>query len=289
MEDAMRIRIAACLFSFFFIAAACSDVSGPHSAGKRYVGYPPSKSMGYYVDWFDCSSYDGGESWDCVYNHTDENSGEPDYWDPYHDFYTTGDCSMVPRYCDNNFQPTGGSSPYTNPRNVVRMASDNQVLPIPNCPAKSTDSAGVKAWCAAHTPTTTELGHLQTALTRMHQIGGICDTLATIGDSLVAHGTLRFFPQAAFRAGGQAPLNGGASGPNSWAQISEDVVDRMWDAAHMGISTDPNSGNTYPADLQTTLTHELDHLKGNSHLRNPDGTENLVMTANMRTCADFQW
>jgi hypothetical protein len=126
----------------------------------------------------------------------------------------------------------------------------------------------------------------------MHQLGGICDTLATIGDAVLSHpsgGTLRLFPQSSFTKGGWAPLNGGSSGPLSYILLTEDVTDRLYDAAHMGTATDTHSGNTYPADLQTYLTHELDHLKGNPHIRNPDGSENLVMTPNMRACADFQW
>jgi hypothetical protein len=196
---------------------------------------------------------------------------------------------MVPRYCDNNFQPGGGSSPYTDPRVVARMGSDDQVLPIPTCPAKSGDQPVFKAWCAGHTATTTELGHVHDALTRMHQIGGICDSLATIGDSLLAHNTLRFFPQADFKEGGWAPIDGGTSGPNSYALISEDVVDRLWDSAHVGTATDTNSGFVYPADLQIILAHELGHLHGDHHLINPDGSENKVMTAHMRQCADFDW
>lgn len=245
--------------------------------------------MGYYVDWFACSSMDYGETWDCEYDRTEEYTGESDYWDPYHEFYTTGDCSMVPRYCDNNFQPTGGSSPYTDPRDVARMGPDNKVVAIPTCPPSRSVDTVAKAWCAAHLPTATELDHVHAALTRMHQTGGICDSLATIGDSLLAHQTLRFFPQAAFGEGGWGPQNGGSSGPNSYVLISEDVVDRMWDAAHMGQATDRNSGYTYPADLQTILTHELDHLHNDYHLPNPDGSENRVMTPHMRQCADFGW
>jgi hypothetical protein len=125
----------------------------------------------------------------------------------------------------------------------------------------------------------------------MHQLGGICAELATIGDALLSQqpSRLRIFPHSTFKEGGWAPLNGGSSGPNAWMLISTRLTDNFYDAAHMGTATDPNSGNVYPATLQTILTHELDHLKGNPHLRNPDDSENKVMTANMRTCADFQW
>jgi len=123
----------------------------------------------------------------------------------------------------------------------------------------------------------------------MHQIGGICDTLAFIGDSVLSRGTLHLFPQSSFGKGGWAPINGHGSGVNAWLVISETVADNLYDSAHIGTQTDPSSGNVYPADLQTNLTHELDHLHGNYHIRNPNGSENFVLTPNMRTCADFIW
>jgi hypothetical protein len=120
----------------------------------------------------------------------------------------------------------------------------------------------------------------------MHNIGGVCDVLASIGDALLAHGTLRLFPQANFSKGGWAPIDGGSSGPNSWALISEDAA-RLYDAAHVGIVMDPGSGLVYNTDLQSMLAHELDHLHNVLHITNANGTENGVLTGNTKLCSDI--
>jgi len=286
----MRMPIASCLLAFALIAAACTDLSGPHSTARRYVGHPPGHSMGYYVDWFDCysSSYDG-ETWDCVYNHTDVNSGEPDYWDPYNNFYTTGDCSMVPQYCDTNFQPMGGggSSPYTDPRDVARAGvADYAYLPMPTCPAPKSSSDYVKAFCLGHTPDATELGRLRSALTRMHQIGGVCDTLATIGDIVISRGALHIFPQASYDFGGAAPQGGGSNGPYSWVTLSGDWTKSLYDADHAGWLKNPNSGLSYRVTLQSALAHELDHLHDLPHTYE-NGVENLALTPHMNECSEI--
>jgi len=124
-------------------------------------------------------------------------------------------------------------------------------------------------------------------ITRMHNVGGVCDTLATIGDALLAQGHLRVFPQANFSAGGWAPIGGGTSGPNSWLLVSEDAADRLYDQAHAGYSRDLGSGWVYNTDLSSSLAHELDHLHGNDHITNPNNTKNGVLTPNTRACADL--
>lgn len=284
----MRLRIISCVLSYALIAA-CSDVSGPDQNQRRYVGYPPGVSINIptITDWYQCWSMDDGQSWTCEYDRTDY--GSPDYWDGF-TFNTTAQCelgSQWARYCDYEFQPA--RSPYEAPRTLARASVSDNLLFIPTCPATSDSPPQVKAWCAGQTPNSTQLPRIQAALARMHQIGGICDELATIGDAVLSRGHLRVFPQSSYAFGGSAPLGGGSSGGLSWMIISQDLTDRIYDAAHMGTAKDPNSGNTYPATLQTILTHELDHLKGNNHITNPDGRPNLIMTPNMRACADFQW
>jgi hypothetical protein len=267
----------------------CSDSVGPARPGRHYVGYSPTYSLQPgIVDWYLCASYDGGQTWDCEYERTDY--GTQDYWDDGDDsFHTTARdyCYGAARYCDSKFQP-GGGGPYTAPRHLLRTnMADDAVMQIPTCPVSTGAPEVLKAWCGGHTPTSAQLGHIQSQLTRMHNLGGECDVLATIGDALLAHGTLRLFPQANFSAGGWAPLGGGSSGPRSWALISEDAVDRMYDQAHGGYSVDPGSGLTYNTDLSTTLAHELDHLHGNDHITNANGTHNGVLTPNTRGCADI--
>lgn len=79
----------------------------------------------------------------------------------------------------------------------------------------------------------TQLTNLRAALDRMRQKGGECVALADIGEALLSRdGAFRVFPQASYPFSGAAPLNGGSSGPNSWAILSRDVVDRLYDSTH---------------------------------------------------------
>lgn len=285
----MRRQIISCVLGYALIAAACSDLSGPNESQRRYVGYPPgvSKNIPTITDWYQCWSMDAGQSWDCQYDHTDY--GSPDYWDSYNNFNTTSPCDLnqYARYCDYNFDPA--RSPYESRRTLARASNVSDALnfAIPTCPANASSPDVQKAWCAGATPTSTQLTRIQAALSRMHQLGGICDQLATIGDAVLSHGTLRVFPQSNFKATGWAPLGGGSSGPRSFVLISNVATDNIYDALHFGTSRDPNSGTTYVATLQSILAHELDHLKGNDHITNPDGSVNQARTPNDLACADF--
>jgi hypothetical protein len=287
-EAAMHFRITSCLLSCALIAAACSDLSGPHGTVRRYVGHPPSNTMGLTVDWYDCWSIDGGQTWTCSYSHTDYNTGEADYWDPYDGFHTTGDCSMgaVARYCDNNFQPEG--SPYTDPREIGRAdEADDEVFAVPHCPASPTETReAYKAYCAGHTPNASQLALLRAALDRMRQIGGICGTLAGIGDAVLARMTLRMFPQSSFTISGHAPVAGGSSGANSWTILSEDLTNVAYDASHYLWYQNVRDGLWYKVTLQTVLAHELDHLRGADGHIYENGIENPFVTTNTRQCSD---
>lgn len=198
---------------------------------------------------------------------------------------------MVAQYCDNNFQPTGGSSPYTDPRELGRASStDFTSFPIPTCPASKTAAEAYKAYCAGHTPNATELDLIRAALDRMRQIGGICTALAFIGDALIAHTTLHIFPQGSYGISGHAPVGGGSSGVNSWAIISQDFINVGYDADHFLWFQNKRAlgGNDlwYKATLQTVLAHELDHLNNvNGHIYE-NGVENILVTTHTRQCSD---
>lgn len=285
----MQLRKLSYVASYLLFAASCTDIGAPDSAGRRYVGRPPSRnSMSVNTDWYSCASWDGGQTWNCEYDHTEygSGSGTPDYWDYRNVLHTTALCSTAARYCDSNFQPGGGSSPYTDPREIARADEvDDIVFPLPTCPANKDDHVILQAYCAGHIPTTTQLDRIRAALTRIHQKGGICDSLASIGDSLLAHNTLRVFPQAAYGIGGGAPLNGGWDGPNSWAVISEDLTNKMYDSSHAGWAVNRPTGLSYKSTLQSSLAHELDHLNGERHILE-NGIENMVLTPNNKRCAD---
>lgn len=289
----MRFRTTiSCVVGCALVAAACSDFAGPEpTAVKRYVGFPPGYNIAMVTDWYTCWSMDGGQTWTCEYSHTEDNNGggEPDYFDYSNAFHTTADCSRGPgaKYCDDNFQPEG--SPYTDPREVARAddVSDHQVLSIPACPAHTSADVSVKAYCAGRAPNTTEQSRLRAALDRMRQKGGECEALADIGDSLLNRdGAFRVFPQGSYKLSGAAPLNGGTSGPNSWAIISQDVVNRFYDSSHKGRIKNSNTGLWYDITLQSILAHELDHLAGRMHIEE-NGAINHVFTANTRACADI--
>lgn len=281
----MRVRIFPCLLACVLIGLACTDVAGPGHAGRRYVGYSPTNSLQPgYTDWYQCWSTDAGQTWDCVYERTDVNM--QDYWDLGDDsFYTTGQCHTTAQYCDTEFHP-GGGGPYTAPRSLVRAAAgDDAVILIPTCPAPAGADPKIKAWCAGHIPNSTELPRINAALSRMHQIGGVCDALATIGDALIAHNTLRIFPQSNYTFGGAAPHGGGSSGPNSWAIVSRDFTAYLYDSSHAGVVANRNTGLRYHITLQSELAHELDHLNGASHIVE-NGIENLALTPNEAVCSD---
>ncbi|MEO5903666.1 MAG: hypothetical protein ABIQ55_06620 [Gemmatimonadaceae bacterium] len=244
------------------------------------------------VDWYNCTSYDAGQTWDCEYDHTEYNSGTPDYWGGGGVFHTTGDCSIVAQYCDNNFQPDGGSSPYTDPRRVGRTdpTGDDIILPIPSCPASSGAPKESKAYCAGHVPNAAELVLIHAALERMRQIGDICADLAGIGDALLSHAppTLRVYPQGSYKISGAAPRGGGSTGSNSWAVISEDLINDAYDSSTSFWHFDQGTQLWYRTTLQTVLAHELDHLNGpnNGHIGENGGPENRLLTANTRLCSD---
>jgi hypothetical protein len=237
--------------------------------------------------WFTCWSGDSGETWDCQYDRTESGSDTPDYWDDGDVFHTSGDCSLVAPYCDSNFQPTGGSSPYTDPREVGRAdEADDAVFAIPHCPASSIAAEAYKAYCAGHIPYTAELALIRGALDRMRQIGGICGTLAAIGDAVLYHTTLRIYPQGDYSMSGHAPDGGGSSGANSWAILSQDLTNYGYDASHYLWFQNRNNGLWYKATLQTVLAHELDHLNGASGHKSENGVDNLLVTTNTRQCSD---
>lgn len=290
MPRTMRFHLTFSVLGCLLLASGCSDVSAPTNEVRRYVGHGPRNSMGLYVDWYNCASTDGGQTWDCYYDHTEESgSGLPDYWDNNNVFHTASECSMAARYCDNNFQAGMGSSPYADPREVGRGdPEDDLILSIPSCPASATAPPATKAYCAGHAPDATELDLIRAALDRMRQTGGICSTLAGIGDALLAHSppTLRLYPQGSYENSGHAPVGGGSNGPDSWAVISEDLARNAPDASHWLWFQNGPYGLWYKATLQTVLAHELDHLNGSGGHISENGSKNVLVTPNTRLCSD---
>ena len=92
----------------------------------------------------------------------------------------------------------------------------------------------------------------------MRSKGGVCATLATIADSLLANGRMRIFSGTTYPWwGGFAPPGGGSTGPNSYMGLSDYYLKFAWDGDHRS-----NNGT-----LQSALAHELDHLlQANAHV-----------------------
>jgi len=211
-------------------------------------------------DWYTCASWDGRATWSCVYDGSD---GFDYYWVdiPTHiAVLSKQDCGVDPTGC-----PEGGAG-------FVAMAPVEEydaVLPtgaLPNCSGTLTRESE-KKWCAGSAPSGSRRTRIQTALSRMHAIGGICDTLAKIGDSLLVHGTLKMYKPAAADSGGAwAPAGGGDHGPNSWMALSQVWTDVYFDSTR-------HTMESVHRNLQQTLAHELDHLNGvATHFGSPYST-----------------
>lgn len=136
---------------------------------------------------------------------------------------------------------------------------------IPNLPFNKYKNA----YCKGKPPTGTVLIRIRNALDSMRTKPAPCDTLAQIGDSVLAHGRLRVYPAPTDTTfGGAAPQGGGWSGGNSWMVLSDAFTNVFYDRAHPGLyAAHPGDivGN-FNVWLQGALAHELDHLKGEDHV-----------------------
>lgn len=94
---------------------ACSDVTSPPSdQAKRLKVQGPSRD--YYIDWYDCTSWDSGESWSCVYSGTSSGGG-PTVVSGGQIDHSPVNCSQQGGYC-GNLEWGGGSSYNNDPVNV---------------------------------------------------------------------------------------------------------------------------------------------------------------------------
>jgi len=138
------------------------------------------------------------------------------------------------------------------------------------------------------------LSRINDALNRMRSKGGVCATLAALGDTLLTlpNGGIRIYSRKTDTAfskfgggaipGGATPASGGAKGPKSWLVIQAEWTDLFYDASHK--TTQTKNGETFTRDLQQTLAHELDHLYGST----PAHTDAAgAKTPNSETCSDF--
>lgn len=244
------------------LAAACSDVTRQVEPRQTVPSETAQWDARVIRDWFTCVSWDGGATFVCEYDGSDG-----------FDFYnfdipsghisvlSTKDCATDPSGC-----PTGGAA-FAQLPPAQEFDIDWGGLP-PDCNATLTKE-GHKKWCSGELPSGTRLTRIKAALASMRTIGGVCTTLANIGDSLLVHKTLKIAkPAPADSGSGWAPIGGGAQGSNSWMAISTVWTDVFYDSTHY------TTNEVVHRNLQRTLAHELDHLNGSIHFASPYQTPN---------------
>jgi hypothetical protein len=98
------------------ILVSCTDATAPTE--RRHVQVQgPQRDYGI-VDWYDCTSWDGGTSWTCEYRGTTGGSTGPTYVNstPAEVDHSTTNCAGVPGYCSNLLNG-GGSGSQGDPTN----------------------------------------------------------------------------------------------------------------------------------------------------------------------------
>ncbi|MDB4876945.1 MAG: hypothetical protein JWM41_3391 [Gemmatimonadetes bacterium] len=139
-------------------------------------------------------------------------------------------------------------------------SGDNATHPRPKCENYASLDSVAKSWCDGSPPDSTQRARIDAALANMRSIGGICVTLANIGDAVLNRGDLHLYSTSSWPGfGGGAPQGGGASGGYSWVTLANGWTNNYYDASHKD-----GSGR----DLQQLLAHEFDHLNNGRHLTN---------------------
>jgi hypothetical protein len=232
----------------------------------------------YYAVDYNCPDGDGGGSCEP----TEENSQQPgfqlasedgccfdgEYWEP---------CE------DDGGGGGGGAYPISNPPTTV-PASGEDMAPLngdPSC--ASPRNIQETLWCNGYTPDATRRPRVDAAIARLKAKGGICATIGTMAEAIVARGSLRIYPDnlgITHGIGGTAPRGGGATGPNSWIALMAVWTDEHYDAAHKTTGESPSR------TLQHSIAHEVDHLRGEGHVGEGTPNEDPRNTPNSQACSD---
>jgi hypothetical protein len=260
------------------VLAACSDLTTPTSDHRITVSGPRT-SFAKEVDWWQCTSWDGGSSWTCEYTGT-ESYGD-DYWLPDRGvLITKSNCAdVISVYCDQTLrsgpsnQPFGTEEPNETQQDMAALA---QTPPDCTHPRNTKE----RAYCTGVDPSGVRLDRLNAVLARMDSLGGECAALAAVGRRLVADRHIRIYVNSAFPAfSGAAPLDGSNTNPavNEWMVLSDAWFDSFYDASHH--TTFPHDLYA-PRNLEQVLAHEADHLVGREHV-GTDGSQ----TPNSQSCS----
>lgn len=161
----------------------------------------------------------------------------------------------------------GGGTSYADPNDVI-LHSDTTL----NCGVSQSETHAI-TFCQGSPPTGTRLANISDALARMRAKGGVCATMADVGQGLLAT-HLRVFEDDGTRTYDFTAFTHRYPSGEAFVGISSRIVDYLY----AGEITTPTG---YRVSLQSTLAHELDHVRGDlSHVA---GTGNFY-TANTFTC-----
>jgi hypothetical protein len=287
-----------CVAVAILIQAACSDGAVTPVTPKGTA----AKSFGI-TDWYECTSYDGGETYySCDYVGT---TGQDSYY--VYDYAAENQWEITREApTDCMFDPAGcqATMPYRldEPLPVPSSGTDHLVSDTALSPQTCRDTinlnlpsdaaSAVRKFCNGKVPTNNRLFRINLALADMHAIGGICDTLATLGDSLLAHARIRVYTLNPSRKPGEfwaAGLTAG-KGENGALMGQQNIwTDFLYDANHYSqhtlTETGPYLSGAYQGmvvrrNLQSSLAHELDHVAGRIFHLDPEG----YLTTNQTHC-----
>lgn len=166
-------------------------------------------------------------------------------------------CHTTPEICAFRWAPGGpGAANPTVPEPF--WFPDEAEESVPDCSGYIQPQSKSEAYCSGGKPSGIFKTRITSAISRMRAKGGVCASLATIADALLANDRLKIFSGTQYPWwGGFAPPAGGASGPNSYMGLSDYFFKFAWDGDHRS-----NNGT-----LQSALAHELDHLlQTNAHV-----------------------
>ena len=262
------LRIA---FATLFTVFACSDATHPTVTADAVAAGETKRSstddlmnIPTTVDWFNCVSYDRGDTWHCEYTHTTTTG--TDHWVTENQWQTTSDCSVAHSpHCDRTLRAGAGGGGY---RSEVSNETQDDRAPLSTEPPRCVDPQDVyvKAYCSGVPPTGARLERLNAALADMEAIGGECAALATIGRRVIANSAIRVYNGSTFRGfAGTAPMGGASYNPaaNEWIALADYWFDRYYDYGTAHVASASLGGRRY---LQEALAHEIEHLLGREHI-----------------------
>jgi hypothetical protein len=136
-----------------------------------------------------------------------------------------------------------------------------------------------RAYCDGDVPAEPRLTRIRNAIKRVRDMGGICEQLANIADSVLAGNRLRVYSKDLY-PGFTAAFGKRGDRGKGWMAISTKMTDEHYDADHRWVS----GGQV--RYLPRSIAHEADHLMGNWHIF-INGVEQKMRTPNTLQCMGF--